>query len=600
MAENEGDQQRSVSDAVVARLRDWGVQRVYGYSGDGINGVIEALRRAGEPAFVQARHEENAAFMAVAEAKYGGGAGVALATQGPGAVHLLNGLYDAKLDSVPVVAIVGQQPRSVLGSGYQQEVELHALFAGVAEYFVQLSAPQQLPMALDRAFRHALSRRGPAVVAFPHDLQSEPEPELPRAHGVVATAAAFAAPVVSADDRSLHAAAALLSEAERPVILVGRGAAQAREAVVATAEALGAGIVTSLLGKPYVDEAHPLAAGTMGHLGTTASAEVIQDCDALLIVGSSDPWTEFYPAPGQARAVQIDVDPGAIGDRYPVEVGVASAAEPALRSLLELLTPRDRSAWTERVRTAVARWHEVQAARAAVPAEPLNPEAVVAALNEALPRDASIALDVGSVVYWYARQLRVPDGVPVQLSSTLASMGGGVPYGLAAKLRDPSRPVLVLAGDGGMQMTGIAELITVASRWRDWADPRFVVAVFDNGDLAEVSWEQREMEGSPRFRQSQALPAFPYADYAQLLGLDGELVERREDLAAAWSRAFSADRPRLLQLRTDPAVPMLPPMAAADKTSSMRTALEAEAAEGGELAARALRLLEEYARIEQG
>ncbi|TFD78791.1 thiamine pyrophosphate-requiring protein [Cryobacterium sp. Sr8] len=601
MTEKSEHQGLTVSDIIVRRLQDWGVARVYGYSGDGVNGLLDALRRAnGTPTFIQARHEENAALMAVGEAKYGGTVGVIVSTQGPGAVHLLNGLYDAKLDGVPVVALVGQQHRSVLGSGYMQEVDIATLMADVAVYVAQVSSAEQIPMVIDRAFRKALSRRGPAVVILPHDVQSADAPEHPHEHGVVVTSATYSAPEVRSSSDQLRAAAELLSVGERPVMLVGRGAAEAKEAVIELAESLGAAIVTSLLGKPYVDESHPLVAGTMGHLGTTASAELLGECDGLLIVGSNDPWTEFYPAPGQARAVQIDIDPATIGNRYPVEVAITSDAEPALRSLLTLVRPRNRERWSSRVHDAVRRWHRIRVARAEVDADPLNPEAVVMALNVRLPGNAALALDVGSVVYWYARQLQLPPGVQAHVSSTLASMGCGLPYGIAAKLTDPARPVVVLAGDGGMQMTGIAELVTVASRWQDWPDPRFIVAVFDNGDLAEVSWEQREMEGSPRFPASQALPAFPYAEYARIIGLAGEAVRMRDDLGDAWDRAFASDRPYVLHFRTDPAVPLLPPLSTAGKKIDvMRAALEIERSEGGGMAARALHLLEEYVAIER-
>jgi len=591
----------TAADVVVARLIEWGTERIYGYSGDGINPVIEALRRSDRsPQFVQARHEENAAFMAVGEAKYTGGVGVVLSTQGPGAVHLLNGLYDAKLDHVPVVAIIGQQHRSVLGSGYMQEVDLRAVFGDVALYLAEVTTPQQLPLVIDEAFRNARGGAGPAVVILPHDVQQQPAGDHPREHGVVLTAATFARADVRPRADDIRAAADLLNAAERPALLVGQGAAGRWEAVRELAEALGAGVTTSLLGKPHVDERHPLVAGTMGHLGTTASAAVLAECDALLIVGSNDPWTEYYPAPGQARAVQIDIDPRRLGDRYAIEVPVASDAGTALRELLPLLMPRPINAWRTRVQTHVERWHDVQRARAAVPAQPLNPEAVFAALTDEVPSGTAVALDVGSVVYWYARQLTLPAGTAAHVSGTLASMGCGVPYGLAAKCADPSRPVLVLIGDGGMQMSGISELVTVADRWQDWADPRFVVAVLDNGELSEVSWEQREMEEAPRYPDSQDLPTFPYAAYARMLGLDGEVVADVAQLAGAWERAFAADRPYVLHVRSDPAVPLLAPLASGhQKTDAVRDVLEAEAADGDALAARALRLLEEYVRIEQ-
>lgn len=591
---------RNVADAVVARLHEWGVERIYGYSGDGINPVLDALRRASAgPDFIQARHEENAALMAVGDAKFHGGVGLALSTQGPGAIHLLNGLYDAKLDHVPVVAVVGQQHRTVLGSGYMQEVELKTLFADVALYVGEAMTPEQIPLVIDEAFRNARGGAGPAVIILPHDVQQSPAAEHAREHGVVVTAASFAAADVRPREEDVRAAVGLLRRAARPALLVGRGAAGAADAVLELADKLGAGVTTSLLGKPFVDERHPLVAGTMGHLGTTASAAILAECDALVIVGSNDPWTEYYPAPGQARAVQIDIDPRRLGDRYPIDVGIASDAGAALAALIEGLPSPDRADWRARVEAHVASWHQVRRRRADVDAEPLNPERVVAELGDALPADAAIALDVGSVVYWYARQLVLPPGVPAHVSGTLASMGCGVPYGIAAKSGAPERPVLVLTGDGGMQMTGLSELLTVAHRWRTWTDPRFVVAVFDNGELTEVSWEQREMEGAPRYAASQDLPSFDYAGFAELLGLAGERVDDPGQVGDAWVRAFAADRPYVLHLKTDAAIPLLPPLASGQqKTDVMLDALRQEAALGDPLARRALRLVDEYVRIE--
>lgn len=594
--------QRTVSDVIVDRLSQWGVSRTYGYSGDGINGVLEAIRASdGKVAFVQARHEENAAFMAVGEAKYAGGVGVMISTQGPGAVHLLNGLYDAKLDRIPVIALIGQQHRSVLGSGYMQEIDLRTLFSDVASHYIaEITSPDQVPMVIDRAFRAALASRSPAVVIVPHDVQSMPAPELPHEHGIVPTAVAFEQAIVRAADERITAAADLLAAARRPAFLVGKGAAGAVQEVEALATHLGAGVVTSLLGKPFVDEQLPFAAGTMGHLGTTATAQVLAECDALLIVGSNDPWTEFYPAPGQAKTVQIDTDPQMIGNRSAVDVGLVGDAAATLGALQSAIAADPDRAWTDRVRDIVERWRRISAERAEVQAEPINPEAAMRGLNRHLPANAQVALDVGSVVYWYARQLVLPSGVPAHVSGTLASMGCGIPYGLAAKLTAPDRPVVVLSGDGGIQMTGLAEIVTVAARWREWPDPRFVIAVFDNRDLAEVSWEQREMEGAPRFEDSQSLPSVPYDEYARLLGLTGERLSSADDIDAAWQRAWAADRPCVLSIRTDPATPLLPPLAAAaDKLGQMRSALDAEAAEGGSQADRARRLLETYVDIEE-
>ena len=591
--------ERLVADLLVERLGAWGVTRLFGYPGDGNNGLMSALRRAGEPTLVQARHEENAALMAVGHAKYTGDVGVMTSTQGPGAVHLLNGLYDAKLDHVPVVALVGQQQTTALGSEYQQEIDLQTLFKDVAAQFVQtVVAPAQATMVLDRAFRTALATRSPCVVVVPHDVQTAPAPEQgATAHGVVPTAVEWRRPVVVPRPDDLRAAAEVLDAGERVALLVGQGARDAWPQVRAVAQRLGAGVTTSLLGKPYVDETSPTSCGVMGHLGTSASAWLLGTCDTLLVVGSNDPWTEFYPAPGQARAVQVDIDGRHLGNRYPVEVGLTGDAGPTLEALLPLLRERAADApYRSEVERRVTDWRGLAEARAGLPAEPLNPELVVRALSDALPDDAQVSLDVGSVVYWYARHLQLPPGVPAHLSSTLASMGSGVPYGLAAKLSAPGRPVVALLGDGAMQMNGVNELITVSRLWRTWADPRFVVLVLDNRDLAEVSWEQRETEGDPRFEDSQALPEFPYAEYAELLGLRGIRVTRPEEVADALRRALAADRPVLIQAVVDRDVPLLPPYPAGrEKLASMRSALAQEGTGG----AHALALLEAQAAQEE-
>ncbi|MDN4174471.1 thiamine pyrophosphate-requiring protein [Nocardioides sp. SOB77] len=595
-------EQRLVADLVVERLRAWGVDRVFGYSGDGINGLMGALRRAGGvPAFVQARHEENAALMAVGHAKYTGGVGVVTSTQGPGAVHVLNGLYDAKLDHQPVVAIVGQQQTTALGSEYQQEIDLTSLFKDVAAQYVgTVLDPEQAAMVLDRAFRTALATRSPCVVVLPHDVQVEPAPDEPsHEHGVVPTVPQWRPPRVLPADADLAEAAAVLNAGRRVALLVGQGARDAGDQVRAVAERLGAGVTTSLLGKPWWDETLPTSCGVMGHLGTTASAWLMDRCDTLLMVGTNDPWTEFYPAPGQARGVQVDLDGRHVGNRYPVEVGLVGDAAETLEALLPLLDERSDTSWREEVVGQVERWHRIAEERATGgtgEADPLSPERVVRALTPRLPHDAQVSVDVGSVVYWYARHLTLPPGVPAHLSSTLASMGSGLPYGLAAKLAAPDRPVVALVGDGAMQMNGLAELVTVASRWRDWADPRFVVLVLANGDLAEVTWEQRETEGDPRYAVSQSLPDVPYSAYAELLGLTGIRVERPEEVDDAWDRALAADRPVVLEAVVDPDVPLLPPFPAGEqKLDSFHRALAQE--EGG---AHARRLLDRQAAQESG
>ncbi|KUI40902.1 thiamine pyrophosphate-binding protein [Mycobacterium sp. GA-1199] len=567
-----------VADAMVARLRAWGTKRVFGYAGDGVNTILGALARAGDPEFVSTRHEELAAFAACGHAKYTGGVGVCLATQGPGAIHLLAGLYDAKLDRRPVVAIVGQVVSTALGSGYLQEVDLHALFKDVCAQYVQtVFAPEQMPMAVDNAMRTALATSTPTCLIVPHDVQKAEMPDEPQhSHGVVLSAAVYTSAHVVARDSDLGRAAELLNEGEKIAVLVGRGAMGAAAEVDRIVDVLGAGVTTSLLGKPVLDESAPGHTGVMGHLGTTASVELMANCDTLLIVGSNDPWTEFYPAPGQARAVQIDIEPRVVGAKYPVEVALTGDAADTLSRLASLIRRKNDRQWQQQVEKWTREWHREAAQRAEVQSDSANPEFVVRELSEHLPGDARVAVDVGSATYWYARHLRLPRGVPAHVSGYLASMGCALPYGIAAKLDAPEHPVVALIGDGAMQMSGLLELVTIADRWRDWADPRFVILVLHNRDLNEVSWEQREMEGDARFSASQDVPSFPYANYAELLGLKGLRVVESGQASGAWQEAFEADRPTLIEAVVAPKTPLLPPLMPEAKADKVYAALGGE------------------------
>ncbi|HZG88985.1 MAG TPA: thiamine pyrophosphate-requiring protein [Pseudonocardia sp.] len=581
-----------IADGIVARLRDWGVRRVFGYAGDGIDPLLAALHRAGgDPELVTARHEEMAAFMAAGHAKATGEVGVCLATQGPGAIHLLAGLYDAKLDRKPVVAIVGQVVSSALGSGYLQEVDLHTLFKDVCGQYLQtVLSPEQFPMAVDNAFRTALDTGSPTCIIVPHDVQQLELPEqAAHSHGVVATSAVTARSRAVPPDADLDRAAELLSTASRPAVLVGQGAHGAAAELLDVVERLGAGVVASLLGKPVLDESLPFHCGVMGHLGTTASAELMAACDALLVVGSNNPWTEFYPAPGQARTVQIDLALRNIGTKTPVEVGLAGDARDTLLALRDRLDGAEPDpAWRQQVEASVRRWHDVRGQRAADRYDgPLNPQHVVHALSAVLPPDVHVAVDVGSCTYWYARFVQLPPGAQASISGTLAAMGCAMPTGIAAKLDRPDRPVVVLAGDGAMQMSGLLELITVAHRWRDWADPRFAVLVLHNGDLSEVSWEQREMEGDPRYPVSQEVPDFPYARYAELLGLGAVRVTDPGQVDDAWRAALGADRPFLIEAVVDRDTPLLAPGQPDAKVEKMLAGIGQE--DDGDRAAAAVR-----------
>jgi pyruvate dehydrogenase (quinone) len=568
----------TVGDFIVRRLGAWGVRRVFGYPGDGINGVVLAFgREAGdEIEWVQARHEEMLAFMACAHAKFTGEVGVCIATSGPGAIHLLNGLYDAKLDRQPVVAIVGQQARTALGGTYQQEVKLEALFSNVAAYVEQVVHPAQARHVLDRAFRTALAERSVACVIVPTDVQeADAVPEPPHAHGTVHSSVGYSAPRVVPRDDDVRRAAEVLNEGERVAILVGQGALHAGEEVVATAERLGAGVAKALLGKAAVADDLPFVTGAIGLLGTKPSWDLMQRCDTLLIVGSSFPYSEFLPEEGQARGVQIDIDPHSIGLRYPTEVNLVGDSKETLRALLPLLAERRDRSWREDVERGVADWWQTLEARAMQDADPLNPQRVFWELSSRLPADAIVCGDSGSTTNWLARDVKVRPGMQVSLSSTLASMGSAVPYAVAAKFAHPQRPVFALAGDGAMQMNGLAELITIAKYWRRWSDPRLTVLVANNRDLNQVTWEHRAMESSPKFSSSQDLPDVAYAEFARSLGLAGRRVDEAEAVGPTWDEALAADRPFVIDAIVDPDVPPLPPHIKLEQALSMMRALSA-------------------------
>jgi len=554
---------QTVADHVLERLREWGVDQVFGYAGDGINGLLAAWQRAdNKPTFIQARHEEMAAFSACAYAKFSGQVGVCTATSGPGAIHLLNGLYDALLDHVPVVAIVGQTSRSAMGGSYQQEVDLLSLFKDVAGAYCQMvTVPEQLPNVLDRAMRIAATRRTVTAVIIPSDVQelkySAPGHEFKMVPSSLDLT--WSVPVPAEPD--LDRAAAILNEAKRPAILIGQGARGAAAEVTQIAERLGAGVAKALLGKDVLSDELSWVTGAIGLLGTRPSYELMSECDALLVVGSNFPYSQFLPKFGQARAIQIDIDPTMIGLRYPFEVNLVGDAAATLRGLLPRVMENSDRSWREQIESNTARWWDVMARRAHVEADPINPEYVFHELSPRLPADAVITADSGSSTNWYARHVKMRGTMRATLSGTLATMGCGVPYAIGAKYAMPNRPVYALVGDGAMQMNGINEMITIAKYWRNWADPRLVIAVLHNDDLNQVTWELRAMGGSPQFLPSQQLPDFPYAGYARSLGLVGIEVEKPEDVGDAWDSVLSADRPALIEFRTDPAVPPIPPHA---------------------------------------
>jgi pyruvate dehydrogenase (quinone) len=565
----------NVSDYILQRLAAWGVDRAYGYPGDGINGIMGAFNRDDHGIrFIQTRHEEMAAFMACGHAKFTGNVGVCLATSGPGAIHLLNGLYDAKMDHAPVVAIVGQSARTAIGGDYQQEVDLPALFKDVAkEYVHTVMTPESARHLVDRAFRIAQAERTVTCLIVPKDVQELDAAEPPHEHDTIHTGIGSLRPTIVPNAADLARAADILNAGSRVAILVGAGAAGAVDEVIAVAEKLDAGIAKALLGRAVVPDDVPFVTGAIGLLGTKPSYDMMSECDTLLMIGSSFPYSEFLPKEGKARGVQIDIDARLIGIRYPMEANLVGDARATLRLLLPKLRAKDDHAWRDRIFGWNDAWRDLMRERAMLPAKPINPQRAFWELSPMIPDGAIITSDSGSCANWFARDLRLRRGMMASLSGSLATMGAGVPYAIAAKMAHPDRPVIALVGDGAMQMNGNAELITIAKYYREWKDPRLVIMILHNNDLNEVTWEMRATAGDTAYLASQSLPDFPYADYAEMIGLRGIRVDHPDGLAGAWKRAFAAGRPVVLDVITDPDVPPLPPHVTLKQAKSFGMAL---------------------------
>jgi pyruvate dehydrogenase (quinone) len=552
----------TVGDFIVERLHDWGVRRIYGYPGDGINGVFGALNRAhGKIEFIQARHEEMAAFMASAHAKFTGELGVCIATSGPGAAHLITGLYDARMDHMPVLAIAGQQARAALGGHYQQELDLSAMFKDVAGDFVQLaSVPAQVRHIVDRAIRIAMHRRTVTAIILPNDLQEMPFEPPARKHGTVHSGIGYQKPKTVPYEADLKRAAEVLNAGKKVAILVGAGALQATDEVIAIADKLGAGAAKALLGKAVLPDDLPWVTGSIGLLGTEPSYKLMTECDTLLMIGSGFPYSEFLPEEGKARGVQIDIKADMLSLRYPMEVNLVGDSAETLRALLPMLEKKEDHAWRDNIEKWMTDWWKKLEARAKAKAEHgMNPQRTVWELSPRIPSNAIVTSDSGSVANWYARDLKIQRGMMCSLSGGLASMGAAVPYAIAAKFAHPQRPVIALVGDGAMQMNNMAELITVAKYWRTWADPRWICMVLNNADLNQVTWEQRVMEGDPKFEASQEIPSVPYHRFAEMIGLRGIYVDDPERMGTVWDEALSANRPVLIEVKADPEIPPLPP-----------------------------------------
>jgi pyruvate dehydrogenase (quinone) len=566
----------TVSDALVARLIEWGIQRIFGFPGDGVNGVMGALRRSKDKIeFVQVAHEELAGMAATAHAKFTNELGVCICTGGPGAIHMLNGLYDAKLDHQPVLAIIGQQSLAGIGGSEQQEVDLLPLLKDVSGYVEMVMKPMQLRHVVDRAARIALGERVPTCIIVPHDVQRE-EYEAPgRDHGMQHSAVGYCAPKIVPTDADLKRAAEILNSGKKVAILAGAGALDATDELIHVAEKLGAGVAKSLLGKASIPDDLPFVTGSVGWLGTRASNDMMQQCDTLLMVGSSFPYTEFLPKEGQARGVQIDIAPRNLSLRYPMELPLVGDAAETLRALLPLLRRSMDGAWRTRIEKMVRESKDELARKAQAPAPPLNPQLPLYELSSRLPDNCIITSDSSSVVVWAARLLELRRGMKMSLSGGLATMGSALPYALAAKFAYPDRVVIATAGDGAMQMSGISALIDVAKHWKKWADPRLILLVLNNRDLNYVTWEQRVMEGEPKFVESQQLPDFPFARYAELLGFKGIRVDAPEAVGPAWDEALRSDRPVVIEAWVNADVPTVPPTLKKEQAEKLAKALDA-------------------------
>jgi pyruvate dehydrogenase (quinone) len=567
---------KHTADFILERLAENGVKRVYGYPGDGINAIVGALERHTDKLkFVQVRHEEQAALMACADAKWTGEVGVCLATSGPGAIHLLNGLYDAKLDHQPVLAIVGQQSRIGLGGNYQQEVDLLSLFKDVASEYVQMAVDAtQIRHLIDRAHRIALDQRSVTALIIPNDLAEEPaKEEPPREHGAVVSGPGYVRPRIVPTGDQLQRAADVLNSGKKVAMLVGQGALGAHDEVIDTALLLGAGVAKALLGRTVVPDALPFVTGSIGLLGTKPSWTLMNECDTLLMVGSSFPYSEWLPKAGQARGVQVDIDGRMLSIRYPMECPLVGDTKATLRELIPLLQPKEDHSWREHIEEEVREWWRLLEERAMQSADPINPQRLFWELNDYLPEDAIISADSGSSANWFARDLRLGPHHMASLSGTLATMGAGVPYAIAAKFCHPTRPAVALVGDGAMQMNGMAELITAQKYYKEWADPRLVVLVLNNRDLNQVTWEQRALQGDPINPLTQRIPDVRYGEFAELIGLRGVRIEQPEDIGEAWRQAFAADRPFVIDAVCDPNVPPLPPHIRADQARALARAL---------------------------
>ncbi|WP_270259600.1 thiamine pyrophosphate-requiring protein [Kocuria marina] len=554
----------TVSDFVIQRLKDWGVQRVFGFPGDGIGEFDGALGRAAREGegleYIRPTHEEICSLMATAYAKFSGEVGVCVATSSPGAFHMLNGLYDAKMDNQPVVAIIGQQGLPSLGTFTQQESNLERVLDDVAVYVQTVVSPKQAQAVIDTAFRTARVHLGPAVVILPHDVQGMKMPELGPENWVSRSSAVAPSTAVLPPHEELMRAARIINEGSKVTFLVGHGANGAGEEVVKAAELAGAGIITTLRAKQVVSSDVPHHSQQLGLLGSRPSSDQMSGCDTLVLFGTNYPYGQFLPESGQARAIQVDLKPEQMGLRYPTEVNLWGDVKATLTALLPLLEAKTDLSWQESVVEGMKEWEEEMAAQSELTYDDgVNPRRVFRELDKRLPPRAVVTCDAGTTADWYGHHIRLREGMIGDLSGRLASMLAAMPYATAAKFAHPERSVVCTIGDGAFQMLGMNELITVKKYMARWDNPQLIVVVLHNDDLTQVSWEMRTEDGNPMWPDSQDVESVDYAGWARLLGFQGIAVTSDDDVAEAMDRAFAHRGVTLIDAYTSKNVPPLPP-----------------------------------------
>jgi len=543
----------TASEVLVETLLDWGVEVVFGLPGDGINGIMEALRtRQDKIRFIQVRHEEAAAFMACGYAKFTGKLGVCLATSGPGGIHLLNGLYDAKLDGQPVLAITGLQFHDLIGTFTQQDVALDKLFMDVAVFNERVMGPTHVENLTDLACRTALAYRGVAHLTFPVDLQEKAiKKKQASSRNIPHHTSDVDARSARLPDRSdLDRAADILNAGEKVAILAGRGALKATEELEQIAELLGAPIVKALLGKAAVPDDSPYTTGGIGLLGTKPSQEALQDCDTLLMVGTSFPYIEFMPKPGQARGIQIELDPKRIGLRYPVEVGLVGDSRNTLRELIPLLKRKESRKFLQAAQAGMKDWSELMEKRATRQDKPMKPQVVARELGKRLRDDAIVSCDSGTITTWWARHIPVRRGQMHSLSGNLATMACGLPYAIAAQIAFPNRQCVAFVGDGGFSML-MADFVTAVK----YKLPIKVV-IIKNNTLGQIKWEQMVFLGNPEYGVD--LHPIDFAAFAHACGGIGFTVDDPADCGQAMEEFLAAPGPAVLQAVVDPFEPPMP------------------------------------------